>query len=619
MCGIIAYLTTIKDYQTLKAIIESLRTLQNRGYDSSGIGMYDTKSNKVVTKKIVGNNLDDLLKLGVFQSHMGIGHNRWSTHGVVNEANAHPHHSISNKFHIVHNGTVDNMEDLKGLIKGYNEKKYSDTDTELFINLIEHFYNKTQNIKEAIQETMKVVVGPFAICVFSTLHPEEIHFCRRDLPLLIGFSENLVIASSESVGFYDKVDHFIDLKNNDVFISRIIREESTTKIQNIDIHKYIKTRVVKSKNALTPYPHPYWTIKEIMEQPLTVMKSMNMGMRIENEHLVKLNGLEKKKSQILNCTKSILLGCGTSYHAGCIGSHLFRSMNCFDSSECVIASEFDMDIHSSNNLDNTLCVFLSQSGETKDLLDVLNITDNTDATNISIINVVNSLIARITGCGVYANASRENGVASTKSFTAQVVVLSLMAVWINQLKHTDEKNKIQRTKMIQSLQDLPLDIESCFTMFENIKKNLPKYFSDNRSMFILGSGLGYSIAKEGALKIKEISYIHAEAYALLDLKHGPFALIEDGTPIIVIAHDEKTHERAKNICSEIKTRNGIVIFISPFKNIPKTDYYIQVPYNPRFSFLLCLIPLQIMAYELSILRGLNPDFPKNLAKCVTVN
>lgn len=262
--------------------------------------------------------------------------------------------------------------------------------------------------------------------------------------------------------------------------------------------------------------------------------------------------------------------------------------------------------------------------KTKDLVDVLNITEQTSAVNISVINTVNSLIARITQCGVYANASRENGVASTKSFIAQVVVLSLISIWINQNKYSTKEEETKRLKMVSSLSNLPLDIEACFTLFPNIHHISSQLLSiisnkTNNSLFILGSGLGFYIAKEGALKIKEISYIHAEAYSLLDLKHGPFALIEENTPIIVIAHDKKSYERAKNICSEIKSRNGMIILISSFKKIPNCDYHIQVPYNQEFTFLLCVIPLQILAYELSLAKGLNPDFPKNLAKCVTVN
>lgn len=620
MCGIIAYLTTIQNYETLKSIIESLKILQNRGYDSSGVGIYDEENNTMVTKKIVGKNLYNLFDLiNVKKSYFGMGHNRWSTHGIVNEINAHPHHSLSGKFHIVHNGTIDNMKELMKLIPDYKTKKYSTTDTELFINLIEYHYmlEKKGDFKKAVQTTINLIKGPFAICVFSTLHPETVLFCRRDLPLLVGFSENLIIASSESIGFYNQVDHYIELQNNTIFESQIIDKN----VKNINIDKYIKKRVVKSKEPTTPYPYPFWTIKEIMEQPLTVMKSMNMGMRIKNIEEVRLNGLDKKMEQIISCKKALLFGCGTSFHAGLVGNHLFKIMKCFEYSESIIASEFDFDIHTNNNMKNTLCIYLSQSGETKDLVDVLNITEKTNAVNISIVNTINSLIATTTGSGVYVNASRENGVASTKSFTAQVVVLALTSIYINQYKYkNDKKQKLERIKMISSLQDLPLDIESSFAIFPYIKsKIIPELITKKNSLFILGSGLGYYIAREGALKIKEISYIHAEAYSLLDLKHGPFALIENNTPIIVIAHDEKSHERSKNICSEIKTRNGFVIFISPYENIPKTDCYIQVPYNPKFSFLLCLIPLQIMAYELALIKNLNPDFPKNLAKCVTVN
>ena len=617
MCGIIAYLSANKNYEMLVSIIESLKALQNRGYDSSGVGIYNNETHEMEIKKITGNNIEELFDLKSKKSHFGMGHNRWSTHGVVNETNAHPHRSISGKFFIVHNGTIDNFDELKKTIPKYTQQKYSDTDTELFINLIEYYYKN--DIEKAIQKAISVIDGPFAVCVFSVLQPDRLFFCRRDLPLLVGFSENLVIASSETVGFYDKVEHYVELQNDDIFPVKLVDDE----IQYDKMSKYVKIRVVKSREVMTPYPFPYWTIKEIMEQPLTVMKSTNMGMRIKSEHEVILGGLNEKRKQILDCNKVMLFGCGTSYHAGSVGAYLLRKMKCFDNSEALIASEFDEDLHIVNDMEKTLCVYLSQSGETKDLVDALNILKETKAVNISIINVVNSLIARTTGCGVYVNASRENGVASTKSFTAQVVVLSLISVWINQQRYPDNfDEKTERTKMVKSLQDLPLDIEACFTLFSKIKNrlcNTLSFSNGKNSLFILGSGLGYEVAREGALKIKEIAYIHAEAYSLLDLKHGPFALIEDGTPIIVIAHDKKSYERSKNICSEIKTRNGLVIFISPYDRIDNCDFYIQVPYNQRFSFLLCLIPLQMLAYEMTLKIGVNPDFPKNLAKCVTVN
>lgn len=616
MCGIIAYLSASKNYKILKAVIDSLRSLQNRGYDSSGVGVYNIENKTMDIKKIIGNNIEDLADIKTQESYFGFGHNRWSTHGVVNKENAHPHYSLSKKFFIVHNGTIDNVDDVKKMIKDYDKKRYSDTDTEVFINLIEHFYE--DDIEIAIKKTIECIEGPFAICVFSLHNPNKVYFCRRDLPLLVGFSDKLVIAASETVGFYDKVEHYIELLNCDIFSVKVENEELEydNKMKN-----YVKIRVVKSRELLNPYPYPYWTIKEIMEQPLTVNKATNMGMRFKNEDLVILNGLEEKKSEILKCNRVILFGCGTSFHAGGVGSYLLKLMKCFMHTEALIASEFDEEIHIENDMENTLCIYLSQSGETKDLVDVLNVLKNTKAVNISIINVVNSLIARTTGCGVYVNASRENGVASTKSFTAQVVVLSLITVWVNQQRYEDGKNKIERSKYIKGLQDLPLDIESCFTLFDIIKTEIcPRLIRDNKSsMFILGSGLGYQIAKEGALKIKEISYIHAEAYSLLDLKHGPFALIEENTPIIVIAHDKKSHEKSKNICSEIKTRYGVVIYISPYDRVENCDFYIQIPYNQKFSFLLSLIPLQMLAYELTISKNINPDFPKNLAKCVTVN
>lgn len=599
MCGIVSFFTTIHNYNIYKKLVESLKILQNRGYDSSGIGIYSTKMN---ISKIVGTDID---KLNQFDGYFGFGHNRWSTHGVVNEVNAHPHKSLDNKFYIVHNGTIDNFEELKKEISDYDIHKYSETDSELFVNLIQKYYDNS--VEDAINKTISKIKGSFAVIIFTVHTPNKVYYCKRNLPLLLGINNNIVIGASESVIFYDNVDYYISLKDNDVITTEISNENiSISKLSN-----YIQTRVVKTKQSITPYPFKHWTIREIFEQPLVMLKSVNMGERLLTDKVV-INGLKHKKNKILKTQKVFLFGCGTSYHAGLIGSYLLRFV-CNIDSECLVPSEYNNKIH---NTKNNLCIYLSQSGETKDLYDLLKI--NSNSINISIVNVVNSLIARTTKCGIYTNAERENGVAATKSFTSHIIVLNLLVLWFHQHYFKDD-NKY-RIKYINYLKILPLDCNSILSNISLIKDISNTIIKLNKqSMFILGSELGYYIAKEGALKIKEISYIHTEAHYLSDLKHGPFALIEDNTPIIVIAHDKKSYETSKIICSEIKSRNGFIIFITPYDKINNIDCYIQTPNNKMFNYLLALYPLQLLAYELSVSKGYNPDFPRNLAKSVTVN
>lgn len=364
---------------------------------------------------------------------------------------------------------------------------------------------------------------------------------------------------------------------------------------------------------LSPIPYPHWTIREIMEQQDSIKRAMNMGGRIRNDEEVKLGGLNGKKNELLELNNLIILACGTSYHAGLIGKKYFMDLRTFNTIQVIDGAEFtkcDIPLNGKTGL-----LLLSQSGETKDLHQCIKIGRDNDLIIMSIVNVVGSVIARDVDCGVYLNAGREMAVASTKCFTGQVVVLAMMAIWFSQNKNMHLQ---KRRKYIRCLRQLPNDIKQTLAT-QNECKNITKLFTNMNSCFLLGKGINESIAKEGSLKIKEISYIHAEAYSASSLKHGPFALLNNNIPVIFISPDDEWWNKTNNAAEEVKSRHGMNILITDKKNVGNAyNHIIKIPHNEKFSGLLSIIPLQILAYELSIKRNINPDFPRNLAKVVTV-
>ena len=389
---------------------------------------------------------------------------------------------------------------------------------------------------------------------------------------------------------------------------------------SIQINKpkeYEICKVIKSTIEKKPYPYQHWTIKEIMEQPMSSLRAINMGNRIKNEHMVNLAGLDNHKKQLLSIDNLLIVASGTSLHAGLIGSIYMKILKSLDNINIVEASEFcEYDIP---NYGNTGLLVLSQSGETRDVYRAMEIAKPRNIFIISIVNVVNSLIAREADCGIYINCGRENGVASTKSFTSQVIATALLSIYLSQFKHEIDTMNI-RKQIIRSILDLPLDIENCLKIFDDCKLLIPELINQH-SCFILGRKLCEPIAKEGALKMKEISYIHAEGYPSGSLKHGPFAMIEDGTPIFILSPDMDSDDRCYSLAEEVKSRGALTILITNCTEVRKElfDYIINIPYNKFFGNLLANIPLQIIAYELSIVKNINPDRPRNLAKVVTVD
>lgn len=646
MCGIIACIGENCE----KTILNGLKQLQNRGYDSAGITTI--KNNNLITTKFASTKQESALEklnkkiLLHDKSNIGIGHTRWATHGSKVDRNSHPHISNNKLFSLVHNGIISNYSEIKNKLLEFKHFN-SDTDSEVIVNLLEYNYditftktnkqinNQTNNqikslLVTIIKNTLNKLEGSWGLVILCSLLPNTLFVVRKGSPLLVSLDNNCdIIITSERSGFCGTINNYIVLDNNDICI---VSQENGIETCN----NYLPIKNNSVKYDLTPEPYKFWLEKEINEQKFACLNAINLGGRlIENK--VKLGGLEIKKDKLKEIDNIIILGCGTSYNAGCIGVNYFKKICKFNTVQVYDGAEF-----SENDIPivgKTAFIFLSQSGETKDLINCIEIGKKNNILLIGIINVVDSYIARETDCGCYLNAGREVSVASTKSFTSQVILLSMVAMWFSQLKKMNENIRLS---YIKDLRRLHIDITSCITnLFDNKQFfDIIKYFKFP-SCFILGKQNSEYIAKEGALKIKEISYIHAEGYSTSSLKHGPFALLEQDFPVIICAPFNENFDKVMNAYEEIKSRGGKIILISDYNSyntyakynktkifnnllnsiidIQKTTEIIHIPHNKGYGDLLCVFPLQILALKLALSKKINPDIPRNLAKVVTVD
>jgi glucosamine--fructose-6-phosphate aminotransferase (isomerizing) len=498
MCGIFGIVLNNNE-NIYELIINGLIQLQNRGYDSAGVSLI--KDDILEVYKYASTNEQDALKILEKQFlekkeiiNIGMGHNRWATHGVKNDTNAHPHLSNNKKFSLVHNGIIENYNELKKLLTANDFTFYSQTDTEVVVNLIEYNYKLTNNTFESIKKTISMLRGTYGLVIQSLYEPNKLFCVRNGSPILVGQNDNMVIVTSEQSGFCNLISNYITLLTDDICtITKTSDDLSFTTSQT-----YTKNNVSILDSELSPFPHEHWTLKEIYEQPNVVLNSINKGGRIKNKSEVKLGGLEQHTDSLKCINNIIILGCGTSYFAGLYGMYFFKNICKFNTVQVFDGAEFnDFDIP---NIGNTAFILISQSGETKDLHRCIEIAKKNNIITIGIINVVDSLIAREVDCGIYCNAGKEVGVASTKAFTSQVVCLSMAALWFAKIQNISSKN---RAKMVCDLHNLSNDIkntlDSCKGKIEEISK---KITADN--MFLLGKGSDEYIAKEGSLKIKEI-------------------------------------------------------------------------------------------------------------------
>jgi glucosamine--fructose-6-phosphate aminotransferase (isomerizing) len=632
MCGISAYIGLVPGFDIS---MDGIRMLQNRGYDSTGICSITStdngKNNKLTVHKFASKLDVSPIKLlednrkEHENNNIMIGHTRWATHGPKTDENSHPHLDFSETFALVHNGIIENYAELKKeLIEECGISFLSQTDTEVVVNLISAYYNgmitiEGVNIKElsiddrvefAVNKAISRLEGTWGLVIICTDTPNRMYCSRHGSPLLIGLADKYTIVASEQSAFCSYVNNYICLNDNDI----VILEKKDEAVSFTKLHEYETRQVISGVTSTSPAPFPHWTIKEIHEQHDSALRAIGMGGRIGNDNSVILGGLDSHAADLVKIDNLIFLGCGTSYNAGMHVLDLFKRLSGFNTVQIFDGAEFTK--YDVPKLGKTGIVLLSQSGETKDLHRCITIAKEEDLFMIGVVNVVDSQIARDVHCGVYLNAGKEVGVASTKAFTSQIIVLTLIAVWFAQKRSINEN---ARYRIMEDVKRLSLDIKLTIRSTYDSAHEVASYLTDKHSVFILGKNRCEAVANEGALKIKEIGYINACGYSSSALRHGPFALLEPGTPVILVAPNDEFFGKNKNVLEEVRSREAFTICISDCDiNGLGVDIKIRTVYNESFRGLLSTIPMQLIAYELALRKGHNPDFPRNLAKTITV-
>merc|ERR1719173_67950 len=526
-CGIVGY---VGQEPSINYLLEGLLILQNRGYDSAGVATVD-EANELVTTKYasVGTTSDsiDLLQEKAPKNHpfskCGIAHTRWATHGAKTDENAHPHTDYKNRVALVHNGTIENCAELKKELEAYGIEFKSQTDTEVIVQLIGYYLDQNQDTMTAVRSTLERLEGSWGLAIIAKDSPDEIIVTCNGSPLIIGVDEDMkrTFVASEHTAFSRYTNEIIPLKDREIVV--VTAEEF-----KLDRSRVIKT--VKEDIQLSPEPYPHWTVKEIFDQPVAVQRALGYGSRLDTDLSIRLGGLDSQRSAMVNIDNLVLSACGTSLFASEYGALLMRYLHSVETCTVIDAAECGFDSFPRNKAG--LCV-MSQSGETKDVIRVLNKAQELGVPAFSLVNCVGSAIARKTGLGVYTYAGREHAVASTKAFMNQVVCLSLVAGYFSKLRDNLNQNQQRLKRLVDALLRLTACINITLRRRDQCREIAAKLV-DKKSMFVLGKGFAHPIAKEGALKIKEIGYIHAEGYSGGALKHGPFALIEEGTPVILI-------------------------------------------------------------------------------------
>jgi len=610
MCGIVGYIGPKQAYPIL---LSGLKRLEYRGYDSAGIALLNGK-NRIYKCKGKVSDLEKYVIGKDISGTVGIGHTRWATHGEPNDVNAHPHISMNGIFTIIHNGIIENYSRLKKRLidRGYAFK--SDTDTEILVNLIEYIYLKGQVSAEiAIRLALTKVIGAFGILVTCTEEPDMIIAARKGSPLVVGVGDGEYFFASDATPIVEHTNRVVYLNDNDVAV--VHRDEITFKtIMNVKITPKIQ-KLDLDIGEIEKGGFDHFMLKEIFEQPRAIEDTFR-GRISRNPFEIHLGGLYHIMDKLINAKRIIIIGCGTSWHAGLVGEYLFEELARIPV-EVEYASEFRY--RNPVILSDDVIIAISQSGETADTLAAIKLAKEQGATVIGICNVVGSSIPRLTHAGVYTHAGPEIGVASTKAFTAQVTVLSMMAMLLGHERKTISDKNYQI--LVEELVNIPAKIEQILKESNKIKQIAELYKNSNNCLY-LGRGYLFPVALEGALKLKEISYIHAEGYPAAEMKHGPIALIDEHMPVFVIAAKDKSYDKIVSNIQEVKARKGIVIaIVSEGDTVIRklADHVMEVPLaDESLAPLLAVIPLQLLSYYIAVLRGCNVDQPRNLAKSVTV-
>jgi len=614
MCGIVGYIGHRDAYLI---ILNGLKRLEYRGYDSAGIALYDGENIQLCKTK--GKVADLELKVSKEMAtigNLGIGHTRWATHGEPNDVNSHPHYSNSGNLVLIHNGIIENYAVLKKELINRGYSFYSDTDTEVLVNLIEEI-KKNENVKlgQAVQIALNEVVGAYAIAVFDKNKPDEIVVAKLGSPLAIGIGNNEFFVASDASPFIEFTNNAIYLEDEELAIIKLTKDIEIRKIKDDSIVAPYVQKLKLNLEQIEKGGYDHFMLKEIYEQP-SVIKDTFRGRLLADKGIIKLGGLENHIEKFINADRIIIIACGTSWHAGLVAEYIFE-----DWARIPVEVEYASEFRYRNPVitERDVVIAISQSGETADTLAAIKLAKEKGAFVYGICNVVGSTISRTTDSGTYTHAGPEIGVASTKAFTTQITVLTLIALKLAKIKGTisqsDYRLHLRELDLIPSKVGLALDKNKDV-------EEIAKVFKDATNFLYLGRGYNFPVALEGALKLKEISYIHAEGYPAAEMKHGPIALIDEQMPIVVIAVNSNHYDKVVSNIQEIKARKGkIIAVVTEGDTVVReiADYIMEVPNTPEtLSPLVTTIPLQLLSYHIALMLGRNVDQPRNLAKAVTV-
>lgn len=609
MCGIVGY---IGNRDATPILLEGLKKLEYRGYDSSGIAILSNGSIAVEKEPGKIQKLEQALEKNTLSGTVGIAHTRWATHGSPNRENAHPHTDYHQRLAMIHNGIIENYQAIKTRLEANGYKFHTETDTEALVNLISEFYQNGTSLEEAVRSALSQVEGTFGIIVISKDDPDTMVAARRGSPLVVGMGEGEFVVASDVAAIISHTKNVTYLDDNEVAV--IHRDKVVIKtIDNMEVDKKIE-KISFELGTIEKSGYDHFMLKEIMEQPQTIQDAMR-GRLLAEEGTAHLGGIQHEIDSLLYAPKILFTACGTSWHAALIGEYMIEEM-VRTPVEVEYASEFryrDPVIER-----GSVSFVISQSGETADTLAALHEAKRKGSKVLAICNVVGSTIARESDAGVYLHAGPEVGVASTKAFTSQVTVISLISLLLARMRNIGASKGCE---IVSEMQALPAKVQKILDNHEVIKE-IAKEYHECHNFLYLGRGYNFPVALEGALKLKEISYIHAEGYPAAEMKHGPIALIDANMPVVFIATKDSTYQKITSNIEEVKARHGRIIAIATEgddKIAARADHVIYVPATLEFlTPILTIIPLQLLAYYIAILRGCDVDQPRNLAKSVTV-
>lgn len=614
MCGIVGYLGEGQAYPIL---IKGLKRLEYRGYDSAGLAIHNGESVRFYKKKGKVAKLEGIAEDAPKEGSLGIAHTRWATHGEPNDVNSHPHVSQSGRFFIVHNGIIENFSAIKEALKMRGYTFQSETDTEVLVNLIEDIFEEgNMSLERAVQAALNQVNGAYAICVIDLQNPDMMVVARIGSPLVIGLDNGNYFVASDATPFLEYTKQAVCLEDGEMAVlNRGSKLQVFTIASNTEVEPYVHQLTMDIAD-IEKGGYEHFMLKEIYEQPRSILDTLR-GRLLAEEGKVVMRGITEYQHKFQNADRIIIVACGTSWHAGLVAEYIFEELVRIPV-EVEYASEFRYRNPVINERD--VVIAISQSGETADTLAAIKLAKSKGATIFGVCNIVGSSIARESHAGAFTHAGPEIGVASTKAFTAQVAVLTLMALKIGQ-----EKGNLPKTQYLEylhALNQIPQQIERVLACNDENMMKIAHEYADVSNFLYLGRGVNFPVALEGALKLKEISYIHAEGYPAAEMKHGPIALIDENMPVVIIAQQNANYEKVVSNAQEVKARKGkIIAIVNPGDEEMRklADHCIEVEKTYELlSPLLTTIPLQLLSYHIAVLRGCNVDQPRNLAKSVTV-